>query len=284
MRGRGALLCLTLAALSAGRASAENIDPAGDGHRYAWSENAGWIDAEPQGNGGPGFDVLDFTVTGWLWGENVGWISASCANTGSCATSSYGVVNDGFGTLSGFAWSENAGWVRFDGGSCGPDPTCGVRIDPATGYFSGRAWSENLGWITFAAASPISTTVRTDWCQTTPGPPGIGPRITAAKTGQEVVLNLSVVPGASWHDVVGGRLSVLRSSAGNYTIATSACVATKVVGTSVPVPPGGPAPGEGLWFLARAVNCKGHGSYDEGAPSQIGVRDVEIATSGHDCP
>jgi hypothetical protein len=282
MRGRGRLVGLCLAAiLCGGRAPAENIDPDGDGHRHAWGENVGWIDAEPSGDGGPGLAVADFSVTGWLWGENVGWVSASCQNTAVCATSPYGVANDGYGNLSGFAWSENAGWVRFDGGSCGPDPTCGVRIDPATGYFQGRAWSENLGWITFAEGPPISTTVRTSWCQAVGGPPGTGPRVTMSKAGQEILLHWTPQPGAAWLDVVGGRLSLLRSSGGDYTTATQGCMAGKVQGPAVSVPAG---PGESLWFLGRAANCRGRGPYDEGAPSQVGSRDAEIAASGRGCP
>src|SRR2546426_8744304 len=114
---------------------AENIDPANDDHQYAWGENVGWINAEPSGNGGPGAEVSDFGLTGWMWGENIGWISLSCANTSSCLASNYGVSNNGFGLLSGFAWGENAGWINFGPTACDPDPTCGVRIDPTTGYF-----------------------------------------------------------------------------------------------------------------------------------------------------
>jgi len=65
-------------------AIAENIDPGGDGSKYAWAENIGWINAEPSGNGGPGVQVSDFEVTGYMWGENAGWISLSCRNGATC--------------------------------------------------------------------------------------------------------------------------------------------------------------------------------------------------------
>jgi hypothetical protein len=262
---------------------AENIDPANDGHQYAWSENAGWINAEPSGDGGPGAEVGDFGLIGWLWGENIGWVSLSCENTGSCTTSSYRVQNDGFGVLSGFAWSENAGWINFDPTACDPDPTCGVRIDPSTGYIRGRAWGENVGWITFASGSPIESTARTSWCQGTAAAPGSGFTLSVAKSGSSVLLSWSTLPQASWYDVVRGRLSTLRNSRGNFAASTEECVAGRLTGTTQPFSGPSVSPGDGLWFLVRGANCKGHGTFDTGHPSQVGARDAEIAASGHDC-
>jgi hypothetical protein len=43
----------------AGTVGAENIDPLDDASQYAWAENAGWIDAEPAGDGGPGVEVAE---------------------------------------------------------------------------------------------------------------------------------------------------------------------------------------------------------------------------------
>ncbi|HXI02304.1 MAG TPA: hypothetical protein VNI57_03930 [Candidatus Saccharimonadales bacterium] len=160
-----ALLCL----LAPPTALAENVDPQGDGSRYAWSENAGWINAEPLGEGGPGMVVGSAGLTGWMWGENAGWISLSCENTSSCGLTSYGVVNDGNGELSGRAWGENTGWISF---SCSSPSLCdpyGVVIDPSTGVFSGRAWAENIGWISFSGAPPSAWSVRTSWRPATQG-------------------------------------------------------------------------------------------------------------------
>ena len=119
MRNRGQspplLLILFAALLAAGGAAfgAENIDPAGDGHQYAWGENVGWVNVEPSDDGGSGVEVTDFKLTGWMWGENIGWINVSCENTSVCGDTDFGVLNDGSGHLSGFAWSENAGWINF---------------------------------------------------------------------------------------------------------------------------------------------------------------------------
>ena len=106
---------------------AENIDPDADDSQVVWAENLGWINAEPLGDGGPGVQVDDFELTGWMWGENVGWISLSCKNTSSCDATSYGVLNDGGGVLSGFGWSENVGWISF------APVGAGVTIDPTSG-------------------------------------------------------------------------------------------------------------------------------------------------------
>ena len=115
-------LCLAMAT-----AVAENVDPASDNSQYAWAENVGWLNAEPNGDGGNGVQVNDIDLSGWMWGENVGWISLSCVNTGTCGVASYGVANDDCGNLSGYAWAENVGWINF------APATAGVSIDPQSG-------------------------------------------------------------------------------------------------------------------------------------------------------
>ena len=51
------LLSAVLVLSAASAVLAENVDPAGDGSQYAWGENIGWLNAEPQGDGGPGLTV-----------------------------------------------------------------------------------------------------------------------------------------------------------------------------------------------------------------------------------
>lgn len=138
-------------------ASAESgtIDSA---RRYAWSENAGWIDF---GGTDSAVTVTDAGLSGYAYGETIGWISLSCANTSSCGTVDFKVANDGEGNLSGYAWAENAGWVDFD-----PDHG-GVTISD-DGAFSGYAWSETIGWVSFSCADTSSCNtvdfgVATDW-------------------------------------------------------------------------------------------------------------------------
>lgn len=211
--------------------------------------------------------VSDTGLTGWAWSENAGWISF--------AGPSYGVTNDGCGTLAGYAWSENAGWINF------APIGAGVAINPTTGIFSGRAWSENAGWITFSSAGPNPYQVATGWHRAVPaGSPGLA----AGKTGgSDVLLSWTALSGATTYDIVQGGLSALRSTSGNFQSATQACIANNTTATSFTTS-GTPSAGDGFWFLVRGENCGGRGSYDSGAPRQVGLRDAEIAASGHDCP
>jgi len=230
--------------LTGGVAFAENIDPGSDGSKFAWAENLGWVNAQPSGPGGPGVQVSDSDLTGWAWSENAGWISLSCTN-GSCAGGSYGVTNDGCGTLSGSAWSENAGWITFS--SAGPNP---YRV--------------TTGW---RRAVPTGT-----------------PSLTADKmNGSDVLLSWTALSGATSFDIVQGALSALKSSVGNFQFATQACIADNTTATSFTAG-GTPNAGDGYWFLVRGENCGGDGTYDTGEATQAGLRDAEIAASGHGCP
>ncbi|MGH9869514.1 MAG: hypothetical protein ACREAA_15280 [Candidatus Polarisedimenticolia bacterium] len=278
---------ITALALAPTLVRAENVDPLGVGSQYAYAENVGWLNTEPLGDGGPGMQVEDFGLTGWMWGENLGWVSLSCEDTSICGVVAYGVTNDGNGELAGYAWSENAGWISF---SCANSGSCvtaayGVTINPTTGSFAGRAWSENAGWITFASAGPVPYEVATSWCQATAGPPMGSPTLTASPGPVDVLLTWTALPGAAWYEVVSGSLSLLQSSGGDFSQATQACVASKLSAQSIQiVDPAPPLPGDGHWYLVRGANCKGSGTYDSGLPSQVGLRDFEIAASGTACP
>ena len=126
---------------------AENVDPYDTDAQYGWSENTGWLNAEP--GTGDGMQVAGDKLTGWVWGENIGWINLSCENNGTCGTVDYGVVNDGDGNLSGFGWGENVGWINFDP-VCAGDTTNQYKVSiDANGLMSGWAWGENIGWIHF---------------------------------------------------------------------------------------------------------------------------------------
>ncbi len=263
---------------------AENIDPAADGSKYAYGENIGWLNAEPSGDGGPGVEVSDFGLTGWFWGENIGWVSMSCQNSVSCATVDYGVTNDGHGKLGGFAWSENGGWINF------APSTSSVVVDPNTGAFEGSAWSENMGWISMSCNSTGSCAsvdygITTGWCQSVLAAPAGIPDLSMDRQGNDVELSWLAVGTADWYEIARGDLAVLRSSGGDFNAATDSCVADNDPGTVVVVSgTPEPAPGEAYWYLLRAVNCKGKGTYDTAGGAQVGQRDLEIGASGNDCP
>ncbi len=60
-------LCLLLCCVNL---HAENIDPNEDGSQYAWGENIGWINFEP--DQGSGVQVSSTDVQGYVWAENIG--------------------------------------------------------------------------------------------------------------------------------------------------------------------------------------------------------------------
>lgn len=136
---------LSVLIISAGLTYAENIDPYDDGSQYAYGENVGWLNFEP--NQGPGVTVSNSKLTGFVWAENIGWINLSPAIYG-------GVINNSAGRLSGFAWGENVGWINFNPKVPGDPNHYGVTIDDE-GDFSGWAWGENIGWIHFQYTSIV---------------------------------------------------------------------------------------------------------------------------------
>jgi hypothetical protein len=194
----------------------------------------------------------------------------------------YRVTNDGHGNLAGYAWAENVGWISF---SCENTSSCGtvsygVTIDVSSGDFSGQAWGENVGWITFASNGPHPYKVKTDWCQSTVAAP-LGTPVTYVTESGE--LSWPPLGDADWYEVVQGDLVVLRGSGGDFSAATTDCTGDNLFVTTVPLL-GDLLPGEGIWYLVRGANCKGKGTFDSGGPTQVGLRDAEIAVTGNDCP
>jgi hypothetical protein len=88
---------------------------------------------------------------------------------------------------------------------------------------------------------------------------------------------------ASSFDVVQGDLMTLQSTGGDFTAATSRCLARDYASTVLPIN-GIPPVGEGYWFVVRGRNAAGLGTYDSGCCSQVGTRDAEIDASTSSCP
>jgi hypothetical protein len=104
----------------------------------------------------------------------------------------------------------------------------------------------------------------------------------AARISSSVTrLSWGAIPVATRYDVVQGSLSILRSTGGDFSVATTACLGDDVTSTTIDVT--NTPDGTAYWYLVRAESCGGNGSYDEGG-SQTGSRDAEIATSGVACP
>jgi hypothetical protein len=75
----------------------------------------------------------------------------------------------------------------------------------------------------------------------------------------------------------------LTASGGDFTVSTGACLANDLNGTFT-TDTSTPAAGDAGWYLVRAGNCAGHGTYDDGTGGQAGSRDVEIGASPSACP
>ena len=88
---------------------------------------------------------------------------------------------------------------------------------------------------------------------------------------------------ATSYDAVTGDLNTLRASGGSFAASTFSCLAndTTAAGVDDPVDP---YPDQGFWYLVRAANCTGKGSYDDAESSLAAPRDPGIAASGHACP
>jgi hypothetical protein len=144
MRFQLAILTIAISLLASVQA-AENIDPNEDGSQYAYGENIGWVNFEPNIPApNVGATVSEEKLTGFIWAENIGWINLD-PNDDDPNT---GVSNDGTGNLSSLAWGENVGWINFDPNIPRDPNHYGVTID-SDGNFDGWAWGENIGWINF---------------------------------------------------------------------------------------------------------------------------------------
>jgi hypothetical protein len=107
-------------------------------------------------------------------------------------------------------------------------------------------------------------------------PPVLNLRFVAKDT-----LAWDTMTGAQDYDVQRGDLAVLRASSGNFTASILGCVENDGTDARSFVPE---APGTGRFYIVRGVTFAcGSGTYDEGAASQSGARDGEIA-AGAACP
>jgi pimeloyl-ACP methyl ester carboxylesterase len=94
-------------------------------------------------------------------------------------------------------------------------------------------------------------------------------------------LSWTSITGATAYDLVAGDVGSLRT--GGYAAATLACVRNDLTDTFLYLPVTPPL-GRAYWFLVRAANCRGNGTYDGGDAAQAGSSDPGIAASGRDCP
>lgn len=114
-------------------------------------------------------------------------------------------------------------------------------------------------------------------------PSGIPALTFGAPVSGTAPLVWSAVSGATGYDLARGSLSALRASQGNFAVSLSDCLET-ALNANTYADTDTPSAGNGFWYLVRPVSCGGHGTYDSGAPSQVGSRDAEIQASTAACP
>jgi hypothetical protein len=98
-------------------------------------------------------------------------------------------------------------------------------------------------------------------------------------------------PGCAAYDVILGDLIALRATAGNFTAATTGCLANNFVGAPPLTPLPVPTTGQGLFFLVRAQVAPNVGpcqswnaDYLVGPSRQCDSRDPEVNASANVCP
>jgi hypothetical protein len=91
-------------------------------------------------------------------------------------------------------------------------------------------------------------------------------------------------PDAEAYDTLRGDLGALLAASGDYSVAVAGCLKNNGR-DSLSWDPSTPAPGEGFFYLVRAVDYAcGFGTYDTGSPSQHASRDVLIEAAPFSCP
>lgn len=188
---------------------------------------------------------------------------------------------DGTGLHSSPAWHDTGAiGVAFDEKATGLGATAAhhwrariqyhtaAALQHAGRWFSppGNGWQE--GDLRSSCASP---------------PPAGSSTLLEGRSGNAAVLTWSAVAGAMAYDAVRGGLDTLRYTSGNVTQSVHRCLADDTSETTY-TDSATPQPGNGVWYLVRAVSCGGPGSYDEGIPSQQGSRTSEIDASAGACP
>lgn len=90
-------------------------------------------------------------------------------------------------------------------------------------------------------------------------------------------------PDSPGYDVAFGSLDVLRQTGGDFTAATTGCLASDVASSPVGASADPPV-GEAIWYLVRARGGVAGMMYDSGDPGQGGSCDAQIDASPNGCP
>jgi hypothetical protein len=230
--------------------------------------------------------------TGW-WVDGVAVNNAesggSCAIGTACTVPGAPTVTDAAGSCTGvdLTWSEGTGSTSSynvyraaaPGGpytKLGGMPLAGTAFNDNTAvpgttyYYVVTGACDAAGVIESVVSNELSAAP-------VPGPGGT---VGLAFSGPND-LSWDPAPTATGYDVIRGTLSTLLS--GGFSSATDSCVGPQIGDTFIS-DTHVPAEGDADWFLIRASNLCGTGTYDDGTPSQVGSRESGIAASANACP
>ena len=269
-----------------------NVPPARAGVRAVWTGNEmvvwGGSSTNTGGRYAPATDTWratsrsagvptarDFHTSVWTGSEMIEWGGSgggNPVNTGGryCASSTCNVVT----------WYRD---VDGDGYGRSSDTVLSCAQPPGYAVYGGDCNESNPA---IHPNAPEACDAIDSDCDGNPNPlaPAGSPALAADRTGLSTTqLSWTPLAGATSYDVVRGSLATLASTHGDFTAATNLCVANDLAATTKS-DTGMPAAGTGSWYLVRGSNCGGAGSYNEGAPSQVGSRDAEIQASVAACP
>jgi len=114
------------------------------------------------------------------------------------------------------------------------------------------------------------------------GPPPLVPAPADGVSMGASLLAWTPLARAETYDVVRGDLGLLHSSGGDFSVATTDCLANDYSSTSLD-DLAVPAAGSGFFYLVRGANCSGAGSYDSIGAGQVASRDPGVAAAAIIC-
>jgi hypothetical protein len=148
-------------------------------------------------------------------------------------------------------------------------------VDDCTFWYTQESYAgtSDLGWMTRVGSFRFPECVS---CAQVPSP-----ALTLAKVGSDTRLDWTVAENPSSFDIVVGDLSLLRSTSGDFSVATTGCEAGQQAAPPWLVTAPDPPPDGGSFFLVRATSLQCRGTYaDASGP----LRDAGISAAAGACP
>lgn len=251
---------------------------------YAWSENIGWVDLEPQNHCSSAYSAASCTapsggtggvsrsgnnLVGWARiveiakasavGNSGGWAGWIKVNGTASNGSPYSVTVNG-NALAGYAWSDELGWVNFDKASIkGTDQLVICPAGPIslpkgnTQNFTAHFFSNYFG--TADCNTPSATAPSVNWSSSTISNVSISPSSGATTTATGLALGTSNI--SATYNGVSSNVVVVTVTA-PLCIPDNSCAANTCTGETCSDGCGGTVSGK--------KDCTVEPSYKEVAP------------------